>query len=251
VIVRDPGTPSRKTRSHLPNQREASGSSEDEHLKQQGSCYILGPSSIISNETQRIANGLPWFAVQVRCSGESVVSKLLALKGFETYLPTYRVLRRLCDRKKALDCPLFSGYLFCRINPAQRLPVLITPGVAGILGVGKVPVPIPDREIMAIETALKSGLTVRPHPYLREGAKVLITEGPLRNVQGVLLSHKNSYRVIVNVPLLQRALSVELERDWITGSGDSTLRPDAVHAQTATAVCEVIRRADRGGVLQA
>jgi transcription antitermination factor NusG len=211
----------------------------------------VGPSSITSSETQQKTARLPWFAVQVRCSGESVVSKLLAFKEFETYLPTYRVVRRFCDRNKALDLPLFSGYLFCRIDPAQRLPVLITPGVAGILGVGRVPVPIPDREIIAIETALKSGLSVRPHPYLREGDKVLITEGPLRNVEGVLLSHKNSYRVIVNVPLLQRAVSVELERDWITGSRDSTLRLDSVHAKTATALYEVNRRADRGGILPA
>jgi transcription antitermination factor NusG len=211
---------------------------------------VLGPSTNTSHETHRTAC-LPWFAVHVRCSGESVVSKLLAFKGFETYLPTYRVMRRFCDRNKALDYPLFSGYLFCRINPAQRLPVLTTHGVVGILGIGKVPVAIPDREIMAIETALKSGYSVRPHPYLREGDKVLITEGPLRNIEGILVAYKNSYRVIVNVPLLQRAVSVELERDSITASRASTRRPDSVQARTATAVCEVNRRADRGGILPA
>lgn len=159
---------------------------------------------------------LPWFAVHVRPCAEGIVSKVLSLKGYETYLPTYKVVRRWCDRNKEVELPLFTGYLFCRIDLARRLPVLITSGVVEILGVGKVPVPIPDSEIAAIETALRSGLPIRPHPYLSEGDNIVITEGPLRNLQGFLITNKNSSRVIVNISLLQRAVSVELERGWVT-----------------------------------
>jgi transcription antitermination factor NusG len=169
----------------------------------------------VVNETELNTASLPWFAVHARFSSESVVTKCLAVKGYEAYLPTYTIVRRWCDRNKELERPLFPGYLFCRMDPAYRLPILVTPGVIGILGVGKVPIPIPDREIAAIQTALKSGLPVLPHPYLREGDAIVITEGPLRNIEGFLVANKNSHRVIVNVPLLQRAVSVEVQRDWV------------------------------------
>jgi len=52
---------------------------------------------------------------------------------------------------------VFPGYLFCRMNPHNRLPVLQTPGVIQIVGVGKSPIPVEDRKIAAIQCAEKSG----------------------------------------------------------------------------------------------
>jgi len=51
-------------------------------------------------------------------------------------------MRRWSDRMKEFDVPLFPGYLFCRMNPHNRLPVLTTPGVIQIVGVGKTPIPV-------------------------------------------------------------------------------------------------------------
>ena len=64
---------------------------------------------------------------------------------------------------KNSELPLFPGYLFCRFDVRDRLlPILTTPGVIGIVGAGKTPVPVDDEEIEAIRAILRSGLAVQP-----------------------------------------------------------------------------------------
>jgi hypothetical protein len=50
---------------------------------------------------------------------------------------------------------------------------------------------------------------------LAVGSRVLIEEGPLRGLEGVALDVKKKYRLFVSVPLLQRSVSVEIDRDWV------------------------------------
>lgn len=143
---------------------------------------------------------------------------VIALKGkdFEPYLPVYRLRRRWSDRIVETAQPLFPGYVFCRFDARQRLPIITTPGVVSIIGFGNEPAPIPDSEIEAIETILRSGLATEPCPFLREGQRIRINRGSLENVEGILLKKKNEWRMIVSVTMLQRSISVEIDREWIT-----------------------------------
>src|SRR5579871_3902177 len=88
-----------------------------------------------------------WYAVRVKSNREKVVSSSLAGKGYESFLPLYRSRRQWADRRIDIDIPLFSGYVFCRLDPAERLPVLTTPGVMVFVGFGKDPMPVEETEI--------------------------------------------------------------------------------------------------------
>jgi transcription antitermination factor NusG len=145
----------------------------------------------------------------------SVASATLRGKGYEEFLPLYRSRRRWSDRIKELDLPLFPGYLFCRFDVSDRLmPILTTPGVIGIVGAGKTPVPVDDEEIEAIRALLRSGLVVQPWPFLRVGSKVYIEGGPLAGVEGIISNTDKVYRLVVSVSLLQRSVAVEIDREW-------------------------------------
>ena len=87
-------------------------------------------------------------------------------KGFEEFLPVYQCRRRWSDRLKEVEFPLFPGYVFCRLNPQYRLPLLTIPGVLHFVGIGKTPVPLEDAEITAIQAAVRSGLSTEPWPFL-------------------------------------------------------------------------------------
>ncbi len=39
----------------------------------------------------------------------------------------------------------------------RRLPVLVIPGVVRIVGLGKIPVPVDEKEIAAVEAIVESG----------------------------------------------------------------------------------------------
>src|SRR5438552_18323713 len=127
----------------------------------------------------------PWFAVLTRLGRERHAITSLANMGYEYYLPMSYSTRRWSDRWKKVEAPLFPGYLFCRMNPNDRLPVLTTPGIIQIAGIGKMPIPVEEHEITAIKQIQKSGLAATPWPYLSVGNTAKIDEGPLRGLAGI------------------------------------------------------------------
>jgi len=111
---------------------------------------------------------------------------------------------------------VFPGYVFCRFSYEQRLLVLNTPGVTSIVGFGKRPVPVDDREIEALQIVAASGLQIQPWPYLRSGQKVRIEQGCLEGVAGIVLRERDAFRVLINVEILQRTVAVEIDRALLT-----------------------------------
>jgi len=160
----------------------------------------------------------PWFAIQAKSSREKSASLLLENTGYECYVPISKYKRRWSDRTKEVEVPLFPGYFFCRMNPSNRLPVLMTPGVIQIVGVGKTPIPVEEEEIIAIQRAGKSGLSTMPWPYLEVGHMARIEEGPLRGLTGIVVKIKSGMKLILSVSLLQRSLAVEIERSWVSNT---------------------------------
>jgi transcription antitermination factor NusG len=96
------------------------------------------------------------------------------------------------------------------------MPVLTIPGVIHFVGIGKTPQPIEDHEVTAIQQIVGSGSLARPWPFLREGERVRIDDGPLRNVEGILTRANDTDQVVVSVTLLQRSIAVQVHRAWLT-----------------------------------
>lgn len=157
-----------------------------------------------------------WYAIRIQSKFERLAAVTLRGKGYEEFLPLYRSRRRWSDRVKQLDLPLFPGYLFCRFAVNDRLlPILTTPGVISIIGAGKTPVAVSDEEIAAVRAILRSGLPAQPWPCLTVGSRIFIERGPLAGLEGIALNVDKAFRLVVSVPLLQRSVAVEIERDWI------------------------------------
>jgi transcription antitermination factor NusG len=159
---------------------------------------------------------LRWFAVETKPKWEKPVCAILENKGYELFLPLYKSRRRWSDRIKEVELALFPGYLFCRLSEQQRtLPLLTTPGVRQIVGVGKVPAPIPDHEIAAVQAIVRSGLLAKPWPFLKIGQNVRINYGPLQGLEGILMACKKQYRFVVSVEMLQRSVAVQIDGAWV------------------------------------
>jgi transcription antitermination factor NusG len=160
----------------------------------------------------------PWFAILARTSREKTASLLLENAGYECYVPIVKYKRQWSDRIREVEVPLFPGYFFCRMNPHNRLPVLMTPGVIQIVGVGKTPIPVEEEEIAAIQRVGQSGLETMPWPYVEVGHAARIEEGPLRGLTGIVVKIKSGMKLVLSVSLLQRSVAVEIERRWISNT---------------------------------
>jgi transcription antitermination factor NusG len=154
---------------------------------------------------------LPWFALQVRTRHETAIASFLEAKGYEQFVPLYEIKKRWSDRVKVTAAPLFPGYLFCRFDPQYRLPVLKTPGVIQIVGYNRIPAPIDENEIHAIQTLIASGLPTQPWPFLAVGDRVRIESGSLRGLDGIVVKLKENHRLVVSVTLLRRSVAVEID----------------------------------------
>jgi transcription antitermination factor NusG len=176
----------------------------------------------------------PWFAILARTGRERNATSFLENTGYECYLPVSKYVRKWSDRVKRTEVPLFPGYFFCRMNPNNRLPVLTTPGVIQIVGVGKTPVAVEEQEIAAIQRAGKSGIPIMPWPYMEVGQVARIQEGPLKGLTGIVVKIKSSAKLVLSVSLLQRSVAVEIDRGWITDAAAATPATDAARYAAST-----------------
>lgn len=156
-----------------------------------------------------------WYALYVHAKSESRVAAALRAKGYEDFPALYCGERKWADRVKAADFPLFPGYVFCRFDPNERLlPILTIPSVMRVLSAGSVPIAIPDEEIAAIQAIVRSGLPSRSVPLVDVGDRVLIEDGPLKGIEGIVVRADKQYRLAVSVELLRRSVVVDMERQW-------------------------------------
>jgi len=156
-----------------------------------------------------------WYALQVRTRWENSATTLLSGKGYRTFLPTVKAKERRSTRSKEIAAPLFAGYVFCQFDVANRLPILVTPGVIAVVGRGRVPIPVEDSELAALQTMVASGFEPEPWPYLEVGQSIRIEDGALAGLQGILVSFKGSRRIVVSISLLKRSVALEIDRSSV------------------------------------
>jgi len=190
------------------------------------------------SSTEKKSAEFPWFALQVRSRREALVSTHLEGQGYECFLPLYKSKRRWSDRVKEVEQPLFPGYLFCRLDLNKRGPVLMTPSVQQIVGVGRTPIAVEEGEMESIRLALSSGLPSQPWPYMHVGERVRVNYGSLVNLEGILVNFKGSNRVVLSVTLLQRSVAMEIDLAWLSPVREAKAAPTArvLAAQPTTAV---------------
>src|SRR4029077_88442 len=152
-----------------------------------------------------------WYVRHTCGNHEKRVAQQLGERNVEQFLPLLESMRRWKDRRVRLQLPLFSGYVFARLPLRNRLQVLALPSVVRLVGFGGFAVPIADEEIETLRHTLLPQLRALPHPYLTQGKRVRILDGPLKGAEGTLLRRKSGCRVVLSVDLIARAASVEID----------------------------------------
>jgi len=186
-------------------------------------------TELINTKLNKIGKALPWFALQVRSQRENFVADQLSGKGYELFLPLYSCRKRWSDRIKNVQLPLFPGYLFCRFDPYNRLPILKTPWLLRIVGFNHIPSPVDDEELDSVRALVASGAAAQQWPFVGVGEKVRIESGPLRGVTGILTQIKGNHKLIVSITLLQRSVAVEVDSALVTPERSSPVsRLDAL-----------------------
>ena len=153
-----------------------------------------------------------WFALHTRARHEKAVENKLRERGVETFLPLVTEVHRWSDRKKTVQLPLFSSYVFARLAPSKvdRLRVLALDGVFSFVGVRGEGSPIPQDQIEAVRALVDGGLPWSDHPFLKIGQRVRIRSGALDGVEGILINRAGDSTLVISVDAIQRSLAVRV-----------------------------------------
>ena len=165
------------------------------------------PNPWMSREEMR------WYALHTRARHEKAVERRLRDQGMETFVPTAIEVHRWTDRKKKVEVPLFSCYVFvrCALSAEDRRRVYQVESVHGFVGVGGASLPIPDEEIESIQKVVAQTAPWRAHPFLKVGQRVRVRGGAMDGVEGVFVSENGDHSLIISVEAIQRSMAVRID----------------------------------------
>ena len=157
-----------------------------------------------------------WYAVYTRSRFEKQAHKMLLDKGIEAYLPLIKTMRKWSDRKKMVEIPLFSSYVFVFIERKDYDNVLHTPGVVKYVTFEGKAATIPPEQIDNLRIIVNSNEKVETTWEMhRKGEKVVVTAGSLKGLRGELISDGGRKKVLVRIEGIDQNLTVEVHSSLI------------------------------------
>jgi transcription antitermination factor NusG len=114
--------------------------------------------------------------------------------------------------------------LFVFTDLSRKLEVLQTAGVRWFVEHSGHACRVPDAEIEVLQKVCASGVRVEPHPFLKQGDPVRLSEGPLAGIEGILTQVKNEHRIVLSVELLKRSVAVEVDLLSVERIGEPKVR---------------------------
>jgi transcription antitermination factor NusG len=154
-----------------------------------------------------------WYALHTRARHERIVVQRLREQGVTTFLPLVTEVHRWSDRRKSVELPLFSCYVFVKLSATseERLRVLRIDGVFKFVGARGMGTPIAETQIDAVRTLIGQQLPWSSHPFLKIGQRVRVRGGALDGVEGILLSRNDDNTLVVSIDAIQRSLAVRIQ----------------------------------------
>jgi transcription termination/antitermination protein NusG len=153
-----------------------------------------------------------WYAVHTYPRHERVVDYRIRQLQVTSFLPTITETHRWSDRRKIVEIPLFSCYVFVQLVPTNEtwLRILRTDGVIGFVGNQRTGTPIPDEQIEAVRMLLDRKVACKTHPFLKVGQRIRVRGGALDGVEGLFVSQNGDDSIVISVDAIQRSLAIRI-----------------------------------------
>jgi transcriptional antiterminator RfaH len=169
----------------------------------------------VENLTDKTKNK-NWYAIYTRPRAEKAIYKALVESGIETFLPLQKTLRQWSDRKKIVEVPLFSSYVFVFVGKKEYHLPLKVHGVVKYVGFEGKAVRIPQQQIDNLHLIVNSNADVEKSDlHFIEGQKVEVIMGSLKGLKGELVKYNQRNRVLVRIDHLDQNLLVNIPKNYL------------------------------------
>jgi len=158
-----------------------------------------------------------WFAVYTKYKREKIILKDLERQGIQAYLPIQEITRIYASKKKKVQLPLISCYIFVKITKSEYLRVLQTDSVVNFVRIAKNLISIPEREIEIMRKIVGEGIpvTAEPSSAFNKGDQVEIVGGSLTGLSGTLVDNHGEKEVIIDLESMGYSLRMTLEAKFL------------------------------------
>ena len=167
----------------------------------------------------KIKNGSPeekWYAVYTRPRAEKLAYKRLIEDGIESYLPLQKTYRMWSDRKKLVEKPLLSSYIFVRTTRQNFPKVYKTDGVVKFVSFEGQPVSIPQNQIDTLRLLIDSDADIEvTSEKFAQGDNVEVIRGALIGLRGELIKTGSHNRVIIRIDKLDQNLILKIPKTFL------------------------------------
>ncbi len=149
---------------------------------------------------------MQWYVVHTKPRQEQRALENLKNQGFEAWLPLMEVEKLRLGRLAKVIEPMFSRYLFIRLDTTQSnwSPIRYTLGVSKLVTFGNQPAAVPDALVAALQCAPQRA----PQYMLNPGDEVAFIDGPLRGLKGIFQQRDGELRAMVLIDLLSKPQTI-------------------------------------------
>lgn len=162
-------------------------------------------------------NVAKWFAVYTKYKREKVILKDLQRQGIQAYLPIQKLTRIYASKKKKVELPLISCYIFVKITKPEYIPVLQTDNVVNFVKIARSLISIPEREMEIMRQIVGEGIpvTAEPSSAFNRGDQVEIVGGNLTGLQGTLVDNHGEKEVVIDLETMGYSLRMTLDTKYL------------------------------------
>ena len=152
-----------------------------------------------------------WYAVYTRPRAEKLVYDRLIEEEIETFLPIQKTYRMWSDRKKLVEKPLISSYIFVNTRKVFFPKVYKIPGAVKFISFEGQPVSIPQNQIDILRLLINSDAQIEvSSEQFAKADNVEVTSGSLAGLTGELIKIGTRNRVIVRIDKLDKNLILKI-----------------------------------------
>jgi transcriptional antiterminator RfaH len=157
-----------------------------------------------------------WYAIYTRPRAEKQVYQRLEESGVEAYLPMQKTIRQWSDRKKVVEKPLLSSYIFVKTKPKNFPVVYRTNGVVKFVSFEGQPVSIPQKQIDNLRLLINSNADIEvSSENFAKGDNVEVVSGALVGLTGELIKIGTRNRFVVRIDRLDQNLILKIPRAFL------------------------------------
>ncbi len=160
-----------------------------------------------------------WFAFYVFPNCEKIVYKYMINNGLQAFLPFKKEAHQWSDRRKLVETPLLSSYVFAKIKKDEYYKdVIQIDKIVKIVDIGGELFSIPEIEIDWLKKICVSGYRINSDSSddIQQGDKAMVNTGPLIGLEGRVCNHLGKNKFAVEIILLKRLLLLEIEGGELT-----------------------------------